>query len=317
MSRLIMKSLSKLRSGDAVSVTYGNVTHPETLSGTVTENETEYDASRNPTGGTLMLTDEAGQELFLSYSIIHGWKQVSSVSAPATAQSNAPATAPAPAPEPQIETASLLRDEVSVAGLALSDRKIRDLFGQLSRKERKKLDGIYSKFQYGVKCTDRERMSAAARAAYQLITQPQPPRQDAWSADAACFCGAMLARAGLYYADVFLVGRCFHEAALCAFREGTWAKAGAYAALAILEPDTRHPEGSSEEDLLSILTVSALNAKDISAVRLLDKRLGLGFQQDLRRVLAALVASKPLPETVSLQDTERALNTLTRYFPGT
>ena len=310
-----MKSLSKLRSGDAVSVTYGDVNHLETLSATVTENETEYDAGGAPSGGTLMLTDGAGQELFLSYGIIHGWKQVSSV--PSPAQSNAPATPPAPAPEPQIETASLLRDEVSVAGLALSDRKIRDLFGQLSRKERKKLDGIYSKFQYGVKCTDRERMSAAARAACQLVTQPQTPRQDAWSADAACFCGAMLARAGLYYADVFLVGRCFHEAALCAFREGTWAKAGAYAALAILEPDTRRPEGSSEEDLLSILTVSALNAKDISAVRLLDKRLGLGFQQSLRRVLAALVASKPLPETVSLQDTERALNTLTRYFPGT
>ena len=318
MSRLIMKSLSKLQSGDTVSVTYGNVTHPETLSGTVTENETEYDASHNPTGGTLMLTDEAGQELFLSYSIIHGWKQVTSVSpAPAPAAAPTPVPAPAPIPEPKIEIMSLLRDEVSVAGLALSDRKIRDLFGQLPRKERKKLDATYSKFQYGVKCTDRERMSAAARAAYQLITQPQTPHQDGWSTDAACFCGALLARAGLYYADVFLVGRCFHEAALCAFREKTWSKAGAYAALSLLEPDTRHPEDSSEEDLLTILTVSALNAKDLSAVRLLDKRLGIAFQPNLRRVLAALVSSRPLPEAVNTQDTERTLSALAPYFPGT
>ena len=79
MSRLIMKSLSKLRSGDAVSVTYGDVTHLETLAGTVTENETEYDPGGAPVGGTLMLTDEAGQELFLSYGIIRGWKQVAPV----------------------------------------------------------------------------------------------------------------------------------------------------------------------------------------------------------------------------------------------
>ena len=311
MSRLIMKSLSKLRSGNAVSVTYGDVTHPETLSGTVAENETDYDPSGAPVGGTLVLSDETGQELFLSYSIIHGWKQVGKIAAPAAA----PTPAPAPA-EPKIETASLLRDEISVAGLALSDRKIRDLFGQLPRKERKKLDSTYSKFQYGVKCTDRDRMSAAAKAAYQLITQPQTPMQDGWSADAACFCGALLARAGLYYADVFLVGRCFHEAALCAFREKLWSKAGAYAALALLEPDSRHPEESGKEDLLNILTVSALNAKDLSAIRLLDRRLGIAFRPDLSRVLAALIASKPLPEAVNVQDTERTLAALAPFFPG-
>ena len=71
-----MKSLSKLRSGDAVSVTYGDVTRPETIAGTVADNETEYGADGNPAGGAIVLNDESGQEVFLSYGIIHGWKQL-------------------------------------------------------------------------------------------------------------------------------------------------------------------------------------------------------------------------------------------------
>ena len=314
MSRLIMKSLSKLRSGDAVAVTYGDVRSPETLSGTVADNETEYGADGNPSGGTLALDDESGQELFLSYDIIRGLKQLARGAAPTKAASpqNAPPSAPEPQ-APQMDTASLLRDEVSVAALALSDGKIRDLFGQLSRKERKKLDSAYSKFQYGVKCTDRDKMAAAAKSARQLLLQPQMPNQDAWSVDAACFCGSLLARSGVYDANTFLVGRCFHEAALCAFREKQWTKAGAYAALALLEPDAKRGDAAME-DLLTILTVSALNAKDLSALRLLDRRLGLAFQPSLRRILAALASQKSM--TLNAQDTEKALAALGPQFPG-
>ena len=305
-----MKSLSKLRSGDAVSVTYGDVTRPETIAGTVADNETEYGADGNPAGGAIVLNDESGQEVFLSYGIIHGWKQL----VRSGAQTPPPAVATPPAP--QIDTAPLLRDELSVAALALSDHKIRDLFGQLSRKERKKLDSAYSKFQYGVKCTDRERMTAAAKTARQLLLQPQAPHQDAWSVDAACFCGALLARAGVYDANVFLVGRCFYEAALCAFRELLWTKAGAYAALSLLEPDARRPDASSD-DLLNILTVSALNAKDLSAIRLLDRRLGLAFKPSLRRILAAIASQKPLPAPLDAQDAEKAFAALSPQFPVT
>lgn len=320
-----MKSLSRLRSGDAVAVTYGDVRRPETLSGTVADNETEYAPDGNPAGGTLALADETGQELFLSYDIIHGLKQLPKATADASASAPTPRAIPGPVPadappppplEPQFETASLLRDELSVAPLALSDHKIRDLFGQLPRKERKKLDSAYSKFQYGVKCTDRERMSSAAKSARQLLLQPQMPHQDAWSVDAACFCGALLARSGVYDANIFLVGRCFHEAALCAFREKLWAKAGAYAALALLEPDPRHPDDASADELLNILTVSALNAKDISALRLLDRRLGLAFQPGLRRILAALASQKSLPAPLNVQDTEKALAALAPQFPN-
>ena len=310
-----MNSLSKLRNGDAVSVTYGDVTHPETIFGTVAENETEYDGGGVPVSGTIVLTDEAGQESFVSYNIIHGLKQLGKTAPPSTpsAPPSAPSPAPSPAPEPQKKSASLLRDELSVAALALSDRQIRDIFGQLPRKERKKLDSAYSKFQYGVKCTDRERMSSAARLARQLMLQPQT-LQEGWSADAARFCGALLARAGLYYADAFLVGRCFYEAALCAFREKIWAKAGAYAALALLEPQAGASETPPTEDLLNILTVCALNAQDISALRLLDRRLGNAFQADFRRVLAAIMEAKQIAGNAT--DTESAVAALSPRFPN-
>ena len=85
MSRLIMNSLSKLRNGDAVSVTYGDVTHPETIFGTVAENETEYDGGGVPVSGTIVLTDEAGQESFVSYNIVHGLKQLGKTAPSSTA----------------------------------------------------------------------------------------------------------------------------------------------------------------------------------------------------------------------------------------
>ena len=313
MSRLIMKSLSTLESGNAISVTYGDVTHPETFNGTVTDNETERDAAGNVVGGTIVLKDASGQESFLTYGVIRAWTRLES--APA-APAAAPAVQARPAPEPQIETASLRREEVSVAALALSDRKIRDLFGQLSRKERKKLDSAYSKFQYGVKCTDREKMAAAAKSARQLLLEEPDPRLDDWSVDATRFCGAMLARSGLYFPDVYVAGGCYREAALCAFREKQWVKAGAYAAAAVLQPD--QSDAIPDDDILNILTVSALNAKDLSGVRLLDKRLGIAFQPTLRRVLLALIAErKSLKIPGGVQDAEAALSAMEPHFPGT
>ena len=327
-----MKSLSNLRSGDAVSVTYGDVTHPETIFGTVAENETEYDGGGVPIGGTVALVNEAGQESFVSYSIIHGCQKlgksggIAPVSAPPPEVQSQPQNPAPPAQNPAFPPQGaavppqaaapqgknpLFRDELSVAALALSDRQIRDLFGQLPRKERKKLDSAYSKFQYGVKCTDRERMSSAARFARQTMLQPQAP-MEGWSADAARFCGALLARSGLYYADAYLVGGCFYEAALCAFREKLWAKAAAYAALALLDPRNDLAE-SAKEDSLTMLTVGALNAQDLSAIRLLCRRLGNAFLPDARRMIAALMEAKRIPGNAD--NIEIALSALLPQFP--
>ncbi|MBQ9348535.1 MAG: hypothetical protein IJT94_14565, partial [Oscillibacter sp.] len=150
---------------------------------------------------------------------------------------------------------------------SLNDRELKDLFNRLPKKDRKRLNGSFDSFKYGVKCRDREKMASAADAAFHILLDGYE-KGYSWDRSASRFCGTLYCRAGRPSADAYLPGKWYWEAACCALHGEDYVTAGACTVLALLEPEWRRGG-----DLISILIYCASAAGDCSGVRLLWERI--------------------------------------------
>ena len=266
VSDLIAKRLSTLQAGTRVSLTWpGGVSGCETAVGTVAEN--------NQKDG-IAITTEDGEEVLVAYHAVYSLRIPKTV------------VAEMPAPNRNTTNEPFLRLSLSAELPAPSDKELKELFSRLPKKDRKRLNGSFDSFKYGVKCRDTDKMvSAADSAARQLLDGYAQGYR--WDLSASRFCGALCRRAGKARADVYLSGGWYWEAAWCACQTGEFVEAGAYSVLAMLEPQWRHGD-----DLLEILKYSSAVTYDLSGVLLLWDRIPDRMKDAMPSLMNALFLSR-------------------------
>lgn len=257
MAGLIAKKLAQLPLGTSIELVYGDGgPHYEIVTGTITDSDSI----------NIEITTETGEEVLLDYSIVRAIRKTAAVpvSQPVSQPSISPPPDPVSPPQERPKAEAVYQQNTDIATISVTDKDLKTLFSQILPAERKKLNGAYDSFKYGVKCTDRSKIAQAANAAQEILFDAYDDDYD-WSSDAARFCGFLLLRSGTYQQDVFLIGRCFYEAAYCCYRNKDFFYAGVYALLALLEGDIEHIQ-----DLLTILTVSSIDCDDASALHMMQ-----------------------------------------------
>ena len=304
VSDLIAKRLSTL-----VSLTWpGGVSGYETAVGTVTEN--------NQKDGIAIVTED-GEEVLVAYHAVYSLRIPKAVSAVSQADAQVVSSADSPTgtsgtPSPNRSTGDepFLRLTLSAELSAPSDKELRELFSRLPKKDRKRLNGSFDSFKYGVKCNDADKMTSAADSAARQLLDGYAKGYK-WDVSASRFCGTLYRRAGKARADVYLPGGWYWEASCCACQTGEFVEAGAYAVLALLEPQWRHGE-----DLLEILKYCSAVTYDISGVLLLWDRIPDRMEAAMPSLIDALfLARKQRPaQSDSIPD---ALTRLKALYPNT
>ena len=294
--------LKEIPAGTNVSFSFGGDDQKEpNRTGTVTDNDNEANVE---------ITTATGEELVLSYGLIRSLlikgSAASAKPAPSThAAKEEPVRIQSVAPAQPKKTP--LHQQTPEDILNASDNRLKELFDVLPREDRKKLNGAFDSFKYGVKINDREKMLAAANLA--RLTLFREEEQDyTWSSDAARFCGSLLRRVNDYDYDVYLVGECFYEAAYACWKTGKHTLAGAFAIVSLLEDKPENPK-----DLAIILANAVIGADDVSALPVLYKRLPANFEALLREIISNAFAAKSVNITAK-QDIPASLDMLKKLY---
>ena len=169
--------------------------------------------------------------------------------------------------------------------LNASDNRMKEIFDLLPREDRQKFNSAYERFKYGVKTSDRDKMTEAANQARQVLFH-EDDRNYPWAREAALFCGYLLKRVSIYDPEVLLVGEYFEEAACAALKEEKYDLAGAYAITALME-NTEYVK-----DMFIVLARSVVRGEDISGLRIFSQHLPAGMDEQLRRIIAEAFAAK-------------------------
>lgn len=253
----IKEILTNTPIGTKVRFSYGdeNQREPNTA-GTVTDNDNEE---------SIEISVSTGKEIVLDYDLIRSFLVIN----PAGTTHSKAKEAAAPVIDLMKSTrvepsrsAKLLEQEPEDI-LNASDGKIKELFEEIPPEERKKLNGVYDSFKYGIRINDRSKMQTAANQARQILFR-EDDQGYVWSVAAVRLCGSLLRRVNDFDGEVFLVGECFQEAAYAFWRSKEYALAGAYAILALTES-----KAEDEKDMTIILASSVVNAEDASGLYLL------------------------------------------------
>jgi hypothetical protein len=254
MSAFIESKLSKLPIGATIKLTYDDGESRKTTQGTVVDSDFK-------TGLELRTVD--GKPLLVMYSVVLIFQEIAaSPTTPVKTTPVIPTDQDVP-PVPPQESAEI--DEVGK--LSVSDNQLKAIFDELPKEDRKKLNGAYESFKYGVKVSDRSKQLQAASSARQILFREDNAGY-VWHKNSARFCGDLLVRVQVLNPEVFLVGECFWEAACCSYRLKKYQDASVYAALSLLEEGTEHAS-----ELLTILIESAQPQEDASAILMVQEKL--------------------------------------------
>lgn len=301
MIKTIESVMKELTSGTVVQFSYGAEDHkvPD-LIGTVIENDGEENFE---------IKTNSGNDLILSYSIVHSILiQKTTTSSELSAGKN---RTPSESSHPTEQSATqFLYQQEPINVLNVNDGELKALFDSLPRDDKKKLTRAYDSFQYGIKSNDRDKITKAANLAKQTLLREYDEGYD-WAPNAARFCGFLLRRSHTYDSEVFLVGRCFYEAALAAYQNGHYSLAAAYAVLAMIESDD-----SPQDDLLILLSASSVKSNDMSGLYVLHRQLSGASERYLKPLIKEAFANKGIQVSTSqnIEDSLRILATLYTNF---
>lgn len=300
--------LRELPSGSKIVFSYGSEEQREpNINGVVVENDNEEN---------LEIKTAAGEELVLNYSLIRSLLVKTKVGGNAITTGAPKAETPKqntvnqpPVPPKPVEKKAL-HQQSPEDFLNVSDNKMKEIFDILPREDKKKLSSVYDSFKYGVKISDRDKMTNAANQAKQTLFREEDQGYY-WSCEAVRFVGHLLRRVSIYDHEVFLVAECFKEAAYACWKEEKHSLAGAYAILALLGNESDYVQ-----DMVIILASSVVKGDDISGLSIFDSRLPSGYEQHLRAVINEAFAAKGIHITAD-QNTESALNMLANLYTKT
>lgn len=293
LATLLEKKLSRLTPGTQVELTYdcGDALRKKVI-GTVVDNDNEE---------SIEVLSQDGTDLILNYCDI---KMLS-------AQPGGQRPAPEEKREEEVRPSRKpLYEEAPEDILNVNDQKLEQLMDQMPKQDRKKLSGVYDSFRYGVRMSDKSKLSSAAQNGKRILFDAADQDYD-WSDEAILFCTYLLRRANSYDHEVPLIGEFYHEAAASCWKEGKYSLSAAYAILAILKG------GHDADRNLMILTVNGIvKGNDISGLRILNERLPDGFATNLKEMIGDLFLAKGLRITKE-QEIQEAIQTLeTMYGQG-
>lgn len=297
VTKTIESVLKELTSGTVVRLSYGSEEHKEPdLVGTVGENDGEEN---------IEIKTESGKEIILSYSIVRSILIQQTAKTPEVSEGRKQKFLESSRSTEQT-TSQFLYQQDPNGVLNANDGELKVLFDSLPRDDKKKLTGAYDSFKYGIKCNDRNKIADAANLAKQILLREYEQGYN-WASDAARFCGFLLRRSHIYDSKVFLVGRCFHEAALVAYRDNCYSLAASYAVLAMIEADN-----STLDDLLIVLSASSVKSNDMSGLHVLHRRLPGVSDHNLKMLIKEAFANKGVQVSPSqmIEDSLRMLDTL-------
>lgn len=276
--------LRELTVGTKVQFSYGSEDNREpVISGVVSENDNEEN---------LEIKTSDGKELVLNYTLIHSLliKDKSYITQPVVAQVSKPSSVTQPTAPIQTKTNLPLYSQTPEDILNASDSVLKELFDKLPKNDRKLLSSAFDSFKYGVKISDRSKMTSAANMAKQIVFR-EDDQKYYWSCEAIRFCGFLLRRVSLYDHEMFLIGECFEEAAHAAYKENKFSLAGAYSVLSLVEQ-----KPIDKQSLLIILAASMVKTNDISGLRIFNEHLPAGSVADLNALIDAAFAAKRNPD---------------------
>lgn len=294
------------------------------LSGKVIENDTEE--------SSIEIRLQSGQELILSHTDIQSLliesgsickKEPEKQAAPSEPAKNqtepsAPPQTGTQTPAQQKATALPEKPQKSyhytlapTDVLNVSDRRLKELFDSLPREDKRKLNGAYDSFRYGIKTatTDPMKMINAANSARRILLD-EAENGYAWTETAVFFCGCLLRRAKVNDYKALLVANCYYEASIVCWKTKEYLLGGLYSALALLEgnPNT--------EDLLIVLSTSIVNGNDASCLPVLKQYLPEEKLPHLNTLIKEAFAAKGIALSVE-QDTDASLQMLATLYPNT
>lgn len=215
------------------------------------------------------------------------------------------------APQP-VPRKTALYEQKPDSALNGSDLELKTLFDQMPRDDRVLLGGSYNSFRFGVKNNDRSKMAAAAAQASQLFMN----NYERYYSDPATarFCGLMLRRTNVYDSEVFLVGKCFREAALVFYQEQNYPMCAAYSLLALLDPDLDQVHDQDIiRDLFIIHAIGMTNADDVSGLRILRDNLPTGMEPMFQDLIESAFRFKGISYSASQPGEDPLLKLETLY----